>query len=188
MMIIHKTLILHSFSLHSSYKLDTKLLCNIHKNYSTKIHKSYSKELRAIYVNFTVALLHNKLNIDKNKFNNYSSIIKFLENHKGDKLFTRHYVSKLKNTKEFKRIPLTSESLDFINYVKKTFPEFNDSLFVYNSVTSPQSYIPSAPEAKYTEVTTKATEVTAKATKHSATYPKDQQAKTAKHSLRSIYL
>lgn len=123
----------------------------------SKRKQRYSKELRAIYVNFTVALLHNKLNIDKNKFNNYSSIIKFLENHKGDKLFTRHHISKLRYTKEFKRIPLTSESLDFINYVKKTFPEFNDSLFVY---------------------------------KPSTIYPKDQQAKakTAKHSLRSIYL
>jgi hypothetical protein len=121
----------------------------------------------------------------------------------------------LKHTKEFKRIPLTSECLDFINYVKKTFPEFNGSLFSYNSVASSSNYVPSVSKAKYTKVTakasvdtvtTKATEVTTKAypsdqeiptkatkiptkdTNISITYPKDQKAKTAKDSLRSIYL
>jgi hypothetical protein len=103
----------------------------------------------------------------------------------------------LKHTKEFKRIPLTSESLDFINYVKKTFPEFNDSLFAYNPnpVASSSNLTPSVSEAKYTEVTTKAAEVTTKstevpikATSLSTTYPNDQKAKTAKHSLRAIYL
>lgn len=112
----------------------------MHKNYSTKRHKSYSKELGAIYVNFIIALLHNKLNLDRTKLKSYSNIIKFLEGYKGDKLYTKGYLSKLRYRGEFKKVPLTSESLDFINYVKKTFPDFNDSYFVYKHPTNTLKY------------------------------------------------
>jgi hypothetical protein len=164
------------------YKLDTKLLKYSYKSYSTKRHKkSYSKELGVIYANFTIALLHNKLNLDRTKFKNYSNIIKFLEEYKGDKLFTSHYISQLRKI-EFKKVPLTDQSLDFINYVKKTFPEFNEYDFYYK----PSNTYPMDQQAK--AKTAKATEVTTKATNLSTTYPNDQKAKTANHSLRSIYL
>jgi hypothetical protein len=137
--------------IHKIYKLDTKLLNYSYKNYSTKRHKkSYSKELGVIYANFTIALLHNKLNLDRTKFKNYSNIIKFLEEYKGDKLFTSHYISQLRKI-EFKKVPLTDQSLDFINYVKKTFPEFNDSCFVYEHPTNTLKY-------SYPATTTQATQ------------------------------
>jgi hypothetical protein len=36
----------------------------------------------------------------------------------------------LKNQGEFERVPLTPKSKEFINYVKKEFPEFNKFEFV----------------------------------------------------------
>ena len=174
-----------------------------HKKYNTKRLIPYNKELRAIYINFTIALLQNKLNIDKNKFNNYDSIIEFLENHKREKLFSRSHMSKLKHTKEFERTLLTKESLDFVNYVKKTFPDFNDTLFVAsppqanNLVPSQSGYIPSISEAKPIKVTTKDIEIPTKTTNINTTYSgsvgtatQDQKTKTTSISfnlLSSIY-
>lgn len=91
--------------------------------YSTKA--SYSKEMGVIYINFTKALLHNKLNLDKNRFDKNAKIIDFLEGFQGDKLFTRHHITKLKNQGEFDRVPLTPKSKEFINYVKREFPDFD---------------------------------------------------------------
>jgi len=149
MMNIYKTLFLHSLLIRRISKLDTKSLFNsgastqiktTRVNYSTQRHKSYSKELGAIYVNFIIALLHNKLNLDRSKLKSYSNIIKFLEDYKGDKLFTKSYLSKLRYRGQFKKVPLTRESLDFINYVKKTFPEFNDSYFTYKHTDNTLDY------------------------------------------------
>lgn len=210
MMNTYKTLFLHSLIIHKIYKLDTKLLNYSYKNYSTKRRKRiYSKELGIIYANFTIALVHNKLNLDRTKFKNYSSIIKYLEEYKGDKLFTSHYISQLKNN-EFNKVPLTEQSLDFINYVKKTFPDFNHTLFVTSSyppgtklqqanksAPSQSDYIPSISEAKPIKVTTKDIEIPTKITNINTTYSgsvgtaaQDQKTKSTNLSfnlLRSIH-
>jgi hypothetical protein len=102
------------------------------KYYSTKRYKFYSKETRNIYVNFIKALLNNKLNLNKKEFKKYDEIINYLEKYNGEKIFTRHYISQLKNTGgNFEKIPLTPESKEFINYVKHRFPNFNESKFTY---------------------------------------------------------
>lgn len=213
MMNTYKTLFLHSLINHKIYKLDTKLLKYSYKNYSTKRDKrTYSKELSIIYTNFTIALVHNKLNLDRTKFKNYIKIIEFLEEYRGDKLFSSTYISQLKNN-EFNRVPLTEQSLDFINYVKKTFPDFNHTLFVTstypqgvlrekleqanNLVPSQSGYIPSISEAKPIKVTTKDIEIPTKTTNINTTYSgsvgtaaQDQKTKTTSISfnlLSSIY-
>jgi len=94
------------------------------KYYSTK-ERVYSEEMRVIYTNFIKALLHNRLNLNAKRFKKRDDIIKFLENFQGDVLFTRHQISMLKNKGEFERIPLTPKSKEFINYVKKEFPDFD---------------------------------------------------------------
>lgn len=98
------------------------------KYYSTR--PSYNEEMRVIYTNFIKALLHNKLNLNKERFEKYEEIIKFLEGFQGDKLFSRKHVSKIKTQGEFERVPLTPKSKEFINYVKRTFNEFDEFEFV----------------------------------------------------------
>jgi hypothetical protein len=90
----------------------------------------YNEEMRILYTNFVKALLHNKLNLHKNKFKNYGEIIKFLEDFKGDKLFSKPYISKLKSDGQFKKVPFTKESEQFIFYIKKKFPNFNEAKFI----------------------------------------------------------
>jgi hypothetical protein len=96
--------------------------------YSTK--KSYNEEMKVIYTNFIKALLHNKLNLDKDRFKKQEDIISYLEKYQGEKLFNRNQISRLKNQGEFERVPLTPQSKDFINYVKREFPEFDEFEFV----------------------------------------------------------
>jgi hypothetical protein len=96
--------------------------------YSTKA--SYSKEMGIIYTNFTKALLHNRLNLNKDRLGKNAEIIDFLEGFQGDKLFTRNHITKLKNQGEFERVPLTPKSKEFINYVKRIFNEFDEFEFV----------------------------------------------------------
>jgi hypothetical protein len=104
-------------------------IINGKKLYST--NRSYNKEMGTIYVNFAKALLHNRLNLDNKKFKKHEEIIKFLEGFKGDKLFTRHYISKLKNKGgEFEKIPFTPECKEFIEYVKTVFPKFKEAEFI----------------------------------------------------------
>ncbi len=98
------------------------------KYYSTK--EAYSKEMGIIYTNFTKALLHNRLNLNKDKFDKNAEIINFLEGFQGDKLFTRSHITKLKNQGEFEKVPLTPKSKEFINYVKREFPQFDEFEFV----------------------------------------------------------
>jgi hypothetical protein len=91
---------------------------------------TFSKEMGVIYINFIKALLLNRLNLYKTRFKNQDEIISYLEKFQGDKLFTKSQISKLKNQGEFERVPLTPKSKEFINYVKKEFPEFNKFEFV----------------------------------------------------------
>jgi hypothetical protein len=63
-------------------------------------------------------------------FKNYGEIIQFLEEFQGDKLFSRAYISKLKSEGQFKRVPLTDKSKEFIFYIKNKFPKFNETKFV----------------------------------------------------------
>jgi hypothetical protein len=99
------------------------------RGYATN-KQPYSEEMRIIYINFVKALLHNKLNLHKSKFNNYGEIIKFLEDFKGDKLFSKPYISKLKSDGQFKKVPFTKESEQFIFYIKKKFPNFDEAKFI----------------------------------------------------------
>jgi len=98
------------------------------KYYSTKA--SYSKEMGIIYTNFIKALLHNRLNLNKDRLGKNPEIIDFLEGFQGDKLFTRQHITKLKAQGEFEKVPLTPKSKEFINYVKREFPEFDEFEFV----------------------------------------------------------
>lgn len=92
---------------------------------------SYDEETRLIYINFVIALVHNKLNLHLSKFNNYGEVLKFLEGFKGDKLFSKSYISVLKLKGQFKKVPLTEKSEEFILYVKKRFPSFDEAGFVF---------------------------------------------------------
>jgi hypothetical protein len=102
-------------------------------NYSTKLGpKPYNEEMRKIYNNFVIALLHNKFNLQKDKFTNYAEIIKFLEQFQGDRLFSGAYLSKLKYRGMFEKVPLTDKSVEFIYHVKKKFPDFDETRFVFS--------------------------------------------------------
>lgn len=92
---------------------------------------SYDEETRLIYINFVIALVHNKLNLHLSKFNNYGEVLKFLEGFKGDKLFSKSYISVLKLKGQFQKVPLTEKSEEFILYVKKRFPSFDEAEFVF---------------------------------------------------------
>ncbi len=117
------------------------------KYYSTK--GSYSKEMGVIYINFIKALLHNRLNLNMERFNKNEEILQFLEKFQGDKLFTRHYISKLKNQGEFERVPLTPKSKEFINYVKRTFYEFDEFEFtLVIPIVAPIAAVGQSPQNK----------------------------------------
>ena len=91
---------------------------------------SYDEESRLIYINFVIALVHNKLNLHLSKFNNYGEVLKFLEGFKGDKLFSKSYISVLKLKGQFQKVPLTEKSEEFILYVKKRFPSFDEAEYI----------------------------------------------------------
>lgn len=91
---------------------------------------TYNKEMGVIYINFVKALVHDRLNLNSNKFKNRDEIINYLEEFQGDKLFTKDLITRLKNQGEFERVPLTPKSKEFINYVKRKFPEFDGFEFV----------------------------------------------------------
>lgn len=119
MQLLNNDLKLYIINLYTQLWLtDLKGMLVTEKNYSTKRHKSYSKKLGAIYQLAHIIALqfygiaHNKLNLDRTKLKSYSNIIKYLEGYKGDKLFTNAYISKLRHKGEFKKVPLTSESLE----------------------------------------------------------------------------
>lgn len=117
-------------------------IINGKKLYSTKwphgTKGSYTKEFNFIYVNFIKALLHNRLGLDINYFKKHEDIIKFLEDFRGDqKPFTRHYISKLKKGDEFVKVDASQRSIDFADYVQKTFPNFNREGFM----KAPELYI-----------------------------------------------
>jgi hypothetical protein len=113
-----------SMSLHGT----SRLLLD-RRGYATN-KKPYNEEMRIIYINFVKALLHNKLNLHKSKFNNYGEIVKFLEEFQGDKLFSKPYISKLKSDGQFSKVPFSEKSEQFIFYVKKKFPNFNEAKFI----------------------------------------------------------
>jgi hypothetical protein len=113
-----------SMSLHGISKLFLD-----RRGYATN-KQPYNEEMRIIYINFVKALLHNKLNLQKSKFNNYGEIIKFLEEFQGDKLFSKPYISKLKSDGQFSKVPFSEKSEQFIFYVKKKFPNFNEAKFI----------------------------------------------------------
>lgn len=112
--------------------------------YSTK---TYSKEMGVIYTNFIKALLYNRLNLNLGRFKKREEIIEYLEKFQGDKLFTRQQISKFKAQGEFERVPLTPQSKQFINYVKREFPEFDEFEFtlvapiIKEIVTKPESIV-----------------------------------------------
>nr|QJQ35550.1 hypothetical protein [Fusarium ananatum] len=92
---------------------------------------NYDKEISIIYVNFIKALLHNELNLSRDRLKTYREILKFLEGFSKKITFSKSYVSKLKiKGGKFEKVSKSPLSLDFIRYVKKTFPEFNESEFL----------------------------------------------------------
>jgi hypothetical protein len=121
-------------------------------NYSTKLgRKPYNGEMRKIYNNFVIALLHNKFNLQRDKFTNYAEIIKFLEQFQGDRLFSGAYISKLKSHGMLEKVPLNDKSVEFINYVKKEFPDFDDTSFVFSKSVRKlplKSYSPAPSDTK----------------------------------------
>lgn len=95
---------------------------------------NYEREISIIYVNFIKALLHNELNLSRDKLKTYREILKFLEGFSKKITFSISYVSKLKiKGGKFEKVSNSQLSLDFIRYVKKTFPEFNESEFLISA-------------------------------------------------------
>nr|QJQ35510.1 hypothetical protein [Fusarium begoniae] len=112
-------------------------LCKLLRPYSqnhrplNKRGIDYNRELSIIYVNFIKALLHNELNLNKDKFKTYREILKFLEGFSKEITFSKSYVSYLKvKGGKYERVSNSKLSLDFIRYVKKTYSEFNESEFL----------------------------------------------------------
>lgn len=92
------------------------------------------REISIIYVNFIKALLHNELNLSRDRLKTYREILKFLEGFSKKITFSISYVSKLKiQGGKFEKVSNSQLSLDFIRYVKKTFPEFNESEFLISA-------------------------------------------------------
>nr|QJQ35263.1 hypothetical protein [Fusarium lactis] len=95
---------------------------------------NYEREISIIYVNFIKALLHNELNLSRDRLKTYREILKFLEGFSKKITFSKSYVSKLKiKGGKFEKVSNSQLSLDFIRYVKKTFPEFNESEFLISA-------------------------------------------------------
>jgi hypothetical protein len=103
--------------------------------YSKSLGSSYSnkyKNLSEIIIrNFLKALLNNELNLKYKYFKNYDGIIKFIMHFKPiHKInITENYLAQLKRRGNFVRVPPSSELDRFIEYVKKTFPDFDDKGF-----------------------------------------------------------
>lgn len=92
----------------------------------------YNKEIGIIYVNFLKALLHNELNLECSKFKCYADILEYLQKFSKDITFSKNYISQLKTRGgKFNKVPLSPQSLDFVKYVLKTYPEFKGSEFIH---------------------------------------------------------
>ena len=69
-------------------------------------------------------------NLD-DRLKTYADIIDFIKGYKENKKITKQSISNLKNRKLiFKSVPRTPETLDFVEYVKKTFENFDVDSFL----------------------------------------------------------
>lgn len=92
----------------------------------------YNKEIGIIYVNFLKALFHNELNLERSKFKCYADILEYLQKFSKDITFSKNYISQLKTRGgKFEKVPLSPQSLDFVKYVLKTYPDFKESEFIH---------------------------------------------------------
>jgi len=66
-------------------------------------------------------------------FKDYSSLIAFIKDFDTKVKISKQSISNLKNRKIInKQVPKTDETISFVNYIKKKFPDFNESLFYKN--------------------------------------------------------
>lgn len=92
----------------------------------------YNKEIGIIYVNFLKALFHNELNLERSKFKSYADILEYLQKFSKDITFSKNYISQLKTRGgKFEKVSLSPQSLDFVKYVIKTYPDFKVSEFIH---------------------------------------------------------
>ena len=110
----------------------------LHKN---KIYNRETSQLSGnIYKNYTDLAVRNfvkglvsepkMFNLD-DRLKTYADIIDFIKGYKDNKRITKQSISNLKNRKLiFKSVPRTPETLDFVEYVKKTFENFDVDSFL----------------------------------------------------------
>ena len=111
-------------------------LRNVSKMHKVKIYNKNTSGLNSnIYKDYTDLAIRNFIkclvtgenlfNLD-NRLKTYSDIINFIKSYKPNKNITKQSISNLKNRKvPFKSIPLTSDTVDFANYIKRTFENFD---------------------------------------------------------------
>lgn len=71
-------------------------------------------------------------NLGVNPFNNYEEIVDYINSYpnKGNLRISKYSLSKLRNrTPIFKSVPKTKETLDFVEFVKEKFPNFDAESF-----------------------------------------------------------
>ena len=101
------------------------------KSLGSSFNNNYKNQSEIIIRNFLKALLNNELNLNYKHFKNYDSIINFIIQFKPENNFkiTPNYLAQLKRRGNFIKIPPSPELDRFIDYVKKTFPNFDDKGF-----------------------------------------------------------
>jgi hypothetical protein len=101
------------------------------KGTSVSSGNRYKTYIELAVRNFIKGLLSNppKYNLN-NVWQSYSEIIDFVKGFDSKIKISRQSISNLKNRKSiFKTVPRTKETMEFIDYVKVKFPEFDENTF-----------------------------------------------------------
>jgi len=93
--------------------------------YSNEFKSQYKNKLDLLVRNFLKALLNNDLNLDKNEFKNYNSLINFMKGYDEGLNISSNYLAQLKRRGNFVKIPFNNSYIKFIKHVKNTFPNFD---------------------------------------------------------------
>jgi hypothetical protein len=101
-----------------------------HKNTSSRLGNKYRNYTELAIRTFLKGIFADKYNIDKSLFSSYNDIIDFIKNYDNKARVSKQGLSSLKNRKiVLKPVPRDKNTDNFVAYVKKKMPGFNDKDF-----------------------------------------------------------
>ena len=100
------------------------------KKASNKVSNVYKSYLDLAIRNFLKGLMNNSYNLKRDLFENYKDIIDYIHQYKPTYKLTPNILAQMKRKGVIKRPVLkNNETLDFVEYIKIKFPNFDEDLF-----------------------------------------------------------